>query len=91
MYTSNPDLEDSSKLVFNVTVKSDFVKFFGFAPHPHNDVASVIVIRINAKYFFGEPVANATVKGTLNGEEFSGLTNQDGIYNLINECLNTEN
>lgn len=44
-------------------------------------------IAINAKYFFGEPVANATVKGTLNGEEFSGLTNQDGIYNL-NKPLN---
>lgn len=44
-------------------------------------------IAINAKYFFGEPVANAVVKGTLNGEEFSGLTNQDGIYNL-NKPLN---
>lgn len=39
-------------------------------------------ISINAKYFFGEPVANVAVKGTLNGEEFTGLTNKDGVYVL---------
>lgn len=35
---------------------------------------------VKANYFFGEPVANATVKGTINDKEFSGLTNAEGIF-----------
>lgn len=35
---------------------------------------------VKANYFFGEPVANATVKGTINDKEFSGLTNAEGTF-----------
>lgn len=37
-------------------------------------------IRIKANYFFGEPVANATVKGTINEKEISGITNAEGVF-----------
>ncbi len=37
-------------------------------------------ITVNAKYFFGEPVTNATVSGILDGEEFAGLTNESGTF-----------
>lgn len=37
-------------------------------------------ISVQAKYFFGEAVSNATVKGTINGTPFEGLTNPDGVY-----------
>lgn len=43
-------------------------------------VGENINVNIQAKYFFGEPVANATVKGTINGTEFEGLTNQEGNF-----------
>lgn len=35
---------------------------------------------VNAKYFFGEPVTNANVSGIIDGEEFVGLTNEEGIF-----------
>lgn len=38
------------------------------------------IINVQAKYFFGEAVSNATVKGTINGNPFEGITNLDGIY-----------
>lgn len=37
-------------------------------------------ITINAKYFFGEPVTNASIKGTIDGENFAGLTNEIGTF-----------
>lgn len=37
-------------------------------------------ITINAKYFFGEPVANATVVGTVGDTEFKGLTDASGNF-----------
>ncbi len=35
---------------------------------------------IKANYFFGEPVANATVKGFINDKEFTGITNAEGVF-----------
>lgn len=37
-------------------------------------------ITVSAKYFFGEPVANANIKGTIDGEEFEGITNESGSF-----------
>ena len=41
-------------------------------------------IEINAKYFFGEPVVGATVKGKISNsadsKEFEGITNSEGKY-----------
>lgn len=37
-------------------------------------------ITVNAKYFFGEATTNASVKGTIDGEEFVGLTNENGEF-----------
>lgn len=46
-------------------------------------------ITVSAKYFFGEPVKNATVKGTINGKEVQGITGADGnfstTYNVTEE------
>lgn len=36
-------------------------------------------INVQAKYFFGEAVANATVKGSINGNPFEGITNTNGM------------
>lgn len=80
----------SSKITKNFTVNPYVLPTFEVNVDNVQDtyaIGDTTDIAINAKYFFGEPVTNATVKGTLNGEEFSGLTNQDGIYNL-NKPLN---
>lgn len=45
-------------------------------------------ITINAKYFFGEPVTNATIKGTINDEEFTGLTNENGTFEFEKYIVN---
>ncbi len=37
-------------------------------------------ITISAKYFFGEPVTNANISGIIDGEEFTGLTNENGNF-----------
>lgn len=37
-------------------------------------------ITFNAKYFFGEPVANASITGKINEEEFTGLTDANGNF-----------
>ena len=37
-------------------------------------------ITVDCKYFFGEPVKNATVKGTVDSEEIMGLTNDEGKF-----------
>lgn len=37
-------------------------------------------ITVSAKYFFGEPVAAANIKGTIDGEEFEGITNESGSF-----------
>ncbi len=37
-------------------------------------------ITISAKYFFGEPVKNATVKGKINETEIQGITGADGNF-----------
>ncbi len=37
-------------------------------------------ITVQAKYFFGEAVSNATVSLLINEEKFEGLTNSDGSY-----------
>jgi len=46
-------------------------------------------ISVNSKYFFGEPVTNATVTGTINDKEFSGLTNENGIFEYPYELKET--
>ena len=38
-------------------------------------------ISLNAKYFFGEPVKNANIIGTINGKEILGLTDDNGNFN----------
>lgn len=43
-------------------------------------IGNDISFNVKANYFFGEPVANATVKGFINDKEFSGLTNSEGIF-----------
>lgn len=43
-------------------------------------------ITISAKYFFGEPVKGAEIKGTINGKEIAGLTNESGEFNLQHVC-----
>ena len=37
-------------------------------------------ITVACKYFFGEPVTNASVKGTINDEEITGLTDSEGNF-----------
>lgn len=37
-------------------------------------------ITVNAKYFFGEPVVNASVSGTINEKEFVGITDPNGQF-----------
>lgn len=37
-------------------------------------------VTISAKYFFGEAVTNASIKGTINNKEFTGLTNENGDF-----------
>lgn len=37
-------------------------------------------ITVSAKYFFGEPVKNASIKGLIDDEEFVGLTNENGSF-----------
>lgn len=37
-------------------------------------------VTVNAKYFFGEPVKNATVEGTINGKKITGTTNENGNF-----------
>lgn len=46
-------------------------------------------ITISSKYFFGEPVVGASIKGTINEEEVSGLSDANGnfvtTYNVTKE------
>lgn len=37
-------------------------------------------VTVNAKYFFGEPVKNATVEGTIDGQKIKGTTNENGNF-----------
>lgn len=37
-------------------------------------------ITVSAKYFFGEPVTNASIKGLIDNEEFVGLTDENGSF-----------
>ena len=37
-------------------------------------------ITVNAKYFFGEPVKNAEIKGVIDGEDVVGLTDENGNF-----------
>lgn len=37
-------------------------------------------ITISSKYFFGEPVAQANIKGKINDEEVVGITNNEGNF-----------
>lgn len=43
-------------------------------------VGETAQITISGKYFFGEPVANANVKGKINDKEIIGITNNEGNF-----------
>lgn len=48
-------------------------------------IGEISQITISSKYFFGEPVVNADVKGTINGEEIIGITDTNGNFNTTYE------
>lgn len=50
------------------------------SPQDHYIIGDEVSFAIHANYFFGEPVSNATIKGFINEEEFSGLTNAEGVF-----------
>ena len=43
-------------------------------------VGDVAKIKVDAKYFFGEPVKKAEIKGTVDGKEVVGLTDENGSF-----------
>lgn len=43
-------------------------------------VGEAAQITISAKYFFGEPVTNASISGIIDDEEFVGLTDENGNF-----------
>lgn len=75
------DSKESSKIFkvnpyitpqFEVEVKTDKDTYL------INEKATVTIV---AKYFFGEPVANATVSGNIGDIEINGITNSNGEFN----------
>lgn len=43
-------------------------------------VGEAAQITVSAKYFFGEPVTNASISGIIDDEEFVGLTDENGNF-----------
>lgn len=39
-------------------------------------------LTVNAKYFFGEPVKNAKITGTINDKKIEGITDENGNYTV---------
>ena len=56
---------------FEVSINTDKEKY---------KVGDTAEITVACNYFFGEPVANASVKGTVNGKEVTGLTDEAGNF-----------
>lgn len=50
-------------------------------------VGEIATITVGAKYFFGEPVVNASITGTINENEIVGLTDANGNFTTNYQIL----
>ncbi len=48
-------------------------------------VGDIAKITVTAKYFFGEPVKNAEIKGIIDGNEVVGITDENGNFTFEHE------
>ena len=72
---------NSQTMSKNFTVNPYVTPQFEVSITPDKEVYQVgdkANITLNARYFFGEPVANATVKGSIGKTEISEITDNDG-------------
>lgn len=52
-------------------------------------VGENIEFTVNSKYFFGEPVKNATITGKVNDKEIKGISDENGNYTFNVEAKET--
>ena len=81
-YTISVD-SDSNKIDKTFTVNPYILPQFEVSITSDKDVyqiGDIATITFNSKYFFGEPVANASVIGKIGDEEIKGITDADGNY-----------
>ena len=76
---------NSKKIIHKFTVNPYVTPQFEVAITTEKDVYLVgetANIIVNAKYFFGEPVVNATISGKVDDKEISGITDNEGNFVL---------
>ena len=66
-FTVNPYITPN----FEVSVSTDKEAYI---------VGETAKITVSGKYFFGEPVKNAEIKGTINGKDVVGITDENGSF-----------